>query len=82
MYNYLRLSDILKQPGLSKEQFLTRNKNIEVTCLSNLEFESNLLISSRSKFKDEAQNHTKSIEMIKLDDQVRNILQIESVRVR
>ena len=83
LYNYLRLSDILKQTGLSKEQFLARNKNIEITCLSNLQFESNLLISSKCKFKDELQNHSgTAVEMVKLDDQIRDILQIEIIRVR
>ncbi|XP_053202316.1 homeobox protein 5-like [Panonychus citri] len=82
--NYLKLCDILKQLDLSKNQFLTKYKNIEILCLSTINLESNVLTS----FKNSSQQSTSSVEessqlseLICLDDPIREILGIETLRV-
>ncbi|XP_015792362.1 putative mediator of RNA polymerase II transcription subunit 26 [Tetranychus urticae] len=78
--NYLKLCDILKQMGLSKDQFFNKYVNIEILCLSTANLISNALTSCKSHHPS-VEDTTQLSELVSLDDSIREILGIETLRV-
>lgn len=92
--NYLRLSDVLTATGCTKDDFIRQHKLVKIVCLSSQYIESNSLASAHSPQRFQSVSSSEScgkktktsashlIELIILDDDVRNILSIESIRIR
>ena len=82
-YNFLRLSDVLKRTGLTKEDFIKKHSNIEMISIPRNQFESatisQLLTPSRHQHQVPLDCY---VDVIRLDDNIRNILGIETVRLR
>lgn len=78
----VRLSDMVKQLGVTRAEFLVRYGGVEVVSVSEEEFESvarcNQLVGCRRKSKSERGSR---VELVRLDDEVRAILGIERTRV-
>ncbi|XP_074598161.1 uncharacterized protein LOC141852897 [Brevipalpus obovatus] len=92
--SYLRLSDVLTATGCTKDDFVRQHKLVKIVCLSSQYIESNSLASAHSPQRFQSVSSSEScgkktktsashlIELIILDDDVRNILSIESIRIR
>ncbi len=82
--NFLRLSDVLRRISLTKDEFMLKHSNIEILSIPRHEFDnatiSQLLTTSRpEKF---SANDSYAEDIVLLDDNIRNILGIETVRLR
>ncbi|RWS16760.1 uncharacterized protein B4U79_16068 [Dinothrombium tinctorium] len=82
--NSVRLSDVLRHTALSREEFSSRHQHISVLTLSRHEFESSASCSHLMGAvvgADEA-GDGQSVELLVLDDMVRELLGVETIRLR
>lgn len=83
--NFLRLSDVLKRTGLSKDDFVRTHKHIEILSIPKEEFETATMTSLLSGSKDVILENAAVncyVELVPLDDGIREILKIETMRIR
>jgi hypothetical protein len=82
--NFLRLSDVLRRISLTKDEFTLKHSNIEILSIPRHEFDnatiSQLLTTSRPEKLSANDSYTEDV--VPLDDNIRNILGIETVRLR
>lgn len=83
-HNYLRLSDVLKQTGLTIEEFKTVHSHIEIISITKTEFEASSLSSQllTGSSKPVIEEPGSTVSVIKLDNNIREVLGIETITLR
>ncbi|XP_023221662.1 uncharacterized protein LOC111623350 isoform X2 [Centruroides sculpturatus] len=83
-HNYLRLSDVLKQTGLTIEEFRRVHSHIEIVSVTKTEFETSSLSSQllTGSSKPPVEEPGSTVSVVKLDNNIREVLGIETVTLR
>lgn len=81
--HFLRLSDVLKRTRLTKEEFVKRYSQIEIVSLDRHQSEETITGQILTKYDDILfRNDGLSEEFVLLNDKIRDILGIQTLRLR